>query len=501
MSSEAFVTLATNDGYALGALVVAQSLRKVGTQRQLVVMISRNISNIIRQTLETSFDEIVVVEELNSHDEEHLRLLSRPELGVTFTKINCWLLEKYSKCVFLDADVVVLQNIDDLFEREEISAAPDAGWPDCFNSGVFVYKPSKETFTKLLQFANQQDASFDGGDQGLLNAFFSNWRSADISRHLPFTYNVTSNTFYSYVPAVTQFRNDIRVVHFAGALKPWQLTYNPQNEQLSGNLGGQQTIQREFLLAWWKIMYERVWPQLSKHNQSNISVMTKSPSIKLNFNKEKSFIYKNRSLSYPSIIDDLFNDISIRENLKRKYSADKILPKSGIFHLKQGQIKPFYKIQPKSIPNDSFSSLNQQQHKLPSEKILSLFSKKTNSMNQLHGGFTGSLLNYGSLTNEQGVQAGSAAHRRAWESGHVDYHGRDSFTNIQEQLQKNLGQQQQPYHPSQQRQVTPPKSTPASANTTQQQQQPTGETTSSNTGASGVLKTTTTTTVETQEKK
>ena len=99
---------------------------------------------------------------MNSHDEEHLRLLSRPELGVTFTKINCWLLEKYSKCVFLDADIVVLQNIDDLFERDELSAASDAGWPDCFNSGVFVYKPSKETFRKLLQFASQQDSSFDG---------------------------------------------------------------------------------------------------------------------------------------------------------------------------------------------------------------------------------------------------------------------------------------------------------------------------------------------------
>ena len=64
-----------------------------------------------------------------------------------------------------------------------------------------------------------------------------------------------------------RFRNDIRVVHFAGALKPWQLTYNPQNEQLSGNLGGQHEIQREFLLSWWKILYERVWPQLSKNNQ------------------------------------------------------------------------------------------------------------------------------------------------------------------------------------------------------------------------------------------
>ncbi len=71
-------------------------------------------------------------------------------------------------------------------------------------------------------------------------------------------------------------------------------------------------------------------------------------------------------------------------------------------------------------------------------------------------GFGGSLLNYGSLTHDQGVEAGSVAHRRAWEAGHVDYHGRDSFTHIQEQLQKNIAHQLQQYHPSQQRQTTPP---------------------------------------------
>lgn len=365
MSSEAFVTLATNDGYALGALVVAQSLRKVGTQRRLVVLISKTLSDLLRRTLETSFDEVIVVDELNSNDSEHLKLLSRPELGVTFTKINCWLLEKYTKCVFLDADVVVLQDIDDLFEREEFSAAPDAGWPDCFNSGVFVYRPSRNTFNQLVQFASQQNSSFDGGDQGLLNSFFSNWRTTDISRHLPFTYNVTANTFYSYVPAVTQFRKDIRVVHFAGALKPWQLTYNPQNEQLSGNLGGQHEIQREFLLCWWRILYERVWPQLSKNNQQN--------------------------------------------------NSNQISNEGG-----------------------NLSGLN------------------------LNDG----TLNYGSLTNNQGVQAGSVAHRRAWESGHIDYTGRDSFNNIQQQLEKNIAQQQPQYHPAQQKQTTPPttsESTEASA--------------------------------------
>ena len=55
----------------------------------------------------------------------------------------------------------VLQNIDDLFEREELSAAPDVGWPDCFNSGVFVFRPSNATYASLLQFAITT-GSFDG---------------------------------------------------------------------------------------------------------------------------------------------------------------------------------------------------------------------------------------------------------------------------------------------------------------------------------------------------
>jgi hypothetical protein len=45
----------------------------------------------------------------------------------------------------------------------------------------------------------------------------------------------------------------------------------------------------------------------------------------INFIKEKK-----RSLSFPLIIDDLFNDISIRENLKRKYSENEIFSKSKI---------------------------------------------------------------------------------------------------------------------------------------------------------------------------
>ena len=42
------MTLATNDGYGLGALVLAESIRQVGTKRSLVVLISNHLSDLIR---------------------------------------------------------------------------------------------------------------------------------------------------------------------------------------------------------------------------------------------------------------------------------------------------------------------------------------------------------------------------------------------------------------------------------------------------------------------
>ncbi|KAJ8942488.1 hypothetical protein NQ318_017783 [Aromia moschata] len=157
----AWVTLATNDSYSLGALVLAHSLKQAGTQQQLGVLVTPGVTGSMREKLTQVFNVVQEVNILDSKDEANLRLLKRPELGITFTKLHCWRLTQFDKCVFLDADTLVLQNCDELFEREELSAAPDVGWPDCFNSGVFVYRPSNETYEKLVQFALEK-GSFDG---------------------------------------------------------------------------------------------------------------------------------------------------------------------------------------------------------------------------------------------------------------------------------------------------------------------------------------------------
>ncbi|KAM3932413.1 glycogenin-1 [Leptodactylus fuscus] len=263
MADQAFVTLSTNDSYAKGALVLGSSLKK-HSSKKLVVLITPQVSDSMRKVLDKVYDDVRVVDVLDSEDSAHLALMERPELGVTLTKLHCWTLIEYSKCVFMDADTMVLQNIDDLFEREELSAAPDPGWPDCFNSGVFVYQPSIETYNKLLKMAKEK-GSFDGGDQGLLNTFFCNWATKDIHKHLPFVYNLSSISIYSYLPAFKVFGENAKVVHFLGKVKPWNYTYDSKTKTVKGDVHDQTLIHPEFLNLWWDIYTSRILILLTEH--------------------------------------------------------------------------------------------------------------------------------------------------------------------------------------------------------------------------------------------
>uniref|UniRef100_A0A673KCG6 glycogenin glucosyltransferase n=1 Tax=Sinocyclocheilus rhinocerous TaxID=307959 RepID=A0A673KCG6_9TELE len=286
-AEQAFVTLATNDSYARGAMVLGKSLRNHKTSKKLVVLIGPHVSdqsrynmlnsastsnlsdfcgkqkemflNVFRAVLHKIFDEVRLVDVLDSGDTAHLAMMKRPDLGVTFTKLHCWALTHYSKCVFMDADTLVLSNIDELFGREELSAAPDPGWPDCFNSGVFVFLPSNETYGKLLQYCTEH-GSFDGGDQGVLNGFFSDWATADINKHLPFIYNMSSIAIYTYLPAFKQYGANAKVVHFLGQMKPWSYVYNTTQRRVRGDV--QASSQPGLLLQWWALYSAEVLPML-----------------------------------------------------------------------------------------------------------------------------------------------------------------------------------------------------------------------------------------------
>ncbi len=251
ISHEAYVTLVTNEAYVSGACVLAQSLRNSGTLRSLCCMVVKGaLGEESIGALRALFTCVSFVELLDSGDAENLAVLGRPELGPTFTKIRLWQLNEFKKVVFLDADTLILQSIDDLFKRAELSACADSGWPDCFNSGVFVAEPNEDTFEKLRQFAASQ-GSFDGGDQGLLNGYFADWSTGPSERRIPFIYNLTINASYSYAPAFSRFGKDVKVVHFIGAHKPW--TFYRFTDGGVVPRGDSSSVNLEFVRAWWQV--------------------------------------------------------------------------------------------------------------------------------------------------------------------------------------------------------------------------------------------------------
>uniref|UniRef100_A0A8B9JWB2 glycogenin glucosyltransferase n=1 Tax=Astyanax mexicanus TaxID=7994 RepID=A0A8B9JWB2_ASTMX len=246
----AFVTLATNDNYAKGAMVLGKSLRNHKTSKNLVVLIGPHVSEPSRAVLRRIYDEVRLVDVLDSGDTAHLAMMKRPDLGVTFTKLNCWTLTHYSKCVFMDADTLVVSNIDELFDREELSAAPDPGWPDCFNSGVFVFRPSNETYGKLLQHCTEH-GSFDGG-QGALHGIVDYWKRDAAASIMELGSCSTSWILYGA---------NAKVVHFLGKTKPWSYTYDPKLKVMRGDVQEAAT-HPGFLLEWWTLYSSCVVPML-----------------------------------------------------------------------------------------------------------------------------------------------------------------------------------------------------------------------------------------------
>lgn len=129
-----------------------------------------------------------------SHNHTPLTRTGRPDLNLALTKLHIFRLGSvFSTIIYLDADTLPLRPIDSLFsltEGHRFSACPDIGWPDCFNSGVMVVRPQSSDFEELrgrMTASSDNNGSFDGADQGLLNQYFSEDGPGGQWNRLPFT--------------------------------------------------------------------------------------------------------------------------------------------------------------------------------------------------------------------------------------------------------------------------------------------------------------------------
>ena len=143
-----------------------------------------------------------------------------------FCKLRLWELDDYERIVFIDADAIVLQNIDRLFGYPQFSAAPnlyeslaDFGR---LNSGVFVAQPDRQTYEDMIADLDRPGQFWRRADQTYLQHRFPDWHG------LPYLYNVLQYVFFN-LPDLWIWR-DIRVLHYQYE-KPWQADH-PKRDRL-----------------------------------------------------------------------------------------------------------------------------------------------------------------------------------------------------------------------------------------------------------------------------
>ncbi len=241
-AGQAFVTLVTNADYAMGAVALARSIVHSGTKADIVVLHTEGVGESDLAPLAALDCRLVEVEHLplsDAFNERHARGNLHTAAPFTkgrkpsfhtpldnFCKLRLWQLIEYDTCVFIDADALVLRNVDRLFDYPEFSAAPNVyeSLADFhrLNSGVFVAKPSLATFRHMLERLDRPDVFWRRTDQTFLEAFFPDWHG------LPIFMNMLQYVWFS-MPELWNW-NSVSILHYQYE-KPWEENH-PKAEQL-----------------------------------------------------------------------------------------------------------------------------------------------------------------------------------------------------------------------------------------------------------------------------
>lgn len=232
---KAYFTVASND-YVPGAYCLAKSLMKVGGSNLNVIGI--DISNENKCLLKSIGCEVIDTEYLGSKTCKPQKYRDNPNFANNcYNKIHLWN-QPFEKIIYFDADVIVVKNVDHLFDLQHEFAAGSsfqttfctktgralkAGWRgDYFNSGVMVLTPSSKTYKELLVAKDTVETPKDPSDQGLLNRYFENkWH------RLKPIYNFTRRVFDVAPYKYHELKNDICILHFT-LEKPWKERNNTE---------------------------------------------------------------------------------------------------------------------------------------------------------------------------------------------------------------------------------------------------------------------------------
>ncbi|KAI0051734.1 glycosyltransferase family 8 protein [Auriscalpium vulgare] len=262
-TKQAFVTLLTKDDYLPGALVVHASLKAVKSNYPLIILTTPSLPQQTLDVLRRRGIDTIPIKDLRPSNpftlpEENKRFAD------TWTKLRAFELVQYDRVVMMDSDMLVLRNMDELFDLDlpegwiaaahvcacnpnrikdypedwvpencaytGLKAVATGGLPEptpitatsprahtLLNSGLVVLRPSMNDANALKAIVNDWDRvkNYKFPDQDALAAhFLGKWTP------LPYAYNALKTLKLIHVPL---WRDDeVRCLHYILSDKPWK---------------------------------------------------------------------------------------------------------------------------------------------------------------------------------------------------------------------------------------------------------------------------------------
>ena len=144
-------TVMLGDKYVAAAIVLAESIRKLGSMADLVVLITKDVSMEGVEILKRFYDHVINVEYVNFENYEN-KIQGHPSyLDLVFTKFHVFNLVQYKKILLIDADTIILKYPDHLFTLDTPAGVFLPNKKDIIgydNGGKYFYNKKIEWFDK-----------------------------------------------------------------------------------------------------------------------------------------------------------------------------------------------------------------------------------------------------------------------------------------------------------------------------------------------------------------
>ncbi len=239
---KSYVCVLSTDNYLEGVLVLNENLKRINSKYPLLCIINENISEMTKDTLVYFGIEFKEIKNIEYSDSSNSILYgnygyNKSYLKNTFDKLNIFSLVEYEKLVYLDSDLLILENIDNLFDYPHLSCPKDLPFNITkYNSGVMVLEPNMNDFLELKKASIKADSEERKiSDQDIINEYF-----LDKITPLDYGYNMVREIaplftpYFDGISMLVDGRNVVnyflgneresKIIHYIGKIKPFMLT-------------------------------------------------------------------------------------------------------------------------------------------------------------------------------------------------------------------------------------------------------------------------------------